>query len=111
MKPVIENDSLIVCLDDVLGHQGGPPLADFVEGETTPAALKARNTELEAEVASLRDQFEHYRLIVQETLDRRWGEDDVAPAATLPRPNETDSSVGYFDSYSYNGGAAGVFLD
>lgn len=102
LQPVLENDALIFSLDDVIE-------ADQIEGpaadkEASSATLLARNRELEAELEMVQSQFANYRLAVQETLDRRWG-DDVEPTPKTD-DDKKDSSDYYFESYAAHGESA-----
>lgn len=100
-KPVLENDALIVSLDEILD-------SDLVKADTTASQLDSSQGELlaqkqalEAELESVRTQFSNYRLAVQETLDRRWGDDtEQNPAKGAPKG---DRGNYYFESYAYNG--------
>jgi protein arginine N-methyltransferase 3 len=109
LKPVLEDDALIFSIDDL-------PEPEPVGSSSTsqPDDLARRNAELEAQFGALAKQFDSYRLAVQETLDRRWTEDDVgAPAvADLPREPPSgapksrggqDDSQYYWESYAYTG--------
>ncbi|KAF4977523.1 hypothetical protein FZEAL_5957 [Fusarium zealandicum] len=90
LQPVLENDALIFSLDDVLETISG----DGAEGPKDSDAV-ARNRELEEELEKVRGQFASYRLTVEQTLDRRWGDD------TEPAPAEKkDESAYYFESYA-----------
>lgn len=101
-KPVLENDALIVSLDEILD-------SELVKADTTAGQLDNSHEELlvqkqalEAELESVRTQFSNYRLAVQETLDRRWGDDsEQSPAKTTA--NGEDRGNYYFESYAYNG--------
>lgn len=90
LRPVLENDALIFSLDDVLGA--------VTNDQTKDGNLVARNKELEEELEKLRDQFANYRLTVQETLDKRWGDD----METTPTEKKDDSAY-YFESYAAHG--------
>ncbi|KAJ4860132.1 ribosomal protein l11 methyltransferase (PrmA) domain-containing protein [Trichoderma breve] len=99
-KPVLENDALIVSLDEILD-------SDLVKADTTASQLDSSQGELlaqkqalEAELESVRTQFSNYRLAVQETLDRRWGDDtEQSPAKGAAKG---DRGNYYFESYAYN---------
>jgi protein arginine N-methyltransferase 3 len=93
LRPVLENDALIFSLDEVLEA--------ITADQAKDGNLAARNKELEEELEKLRDQFANYRLTVQETLDKRWGDD----TETTPTEKKDDSAY-YFESYA----AHGIFL-
>lgn len=102
LKPVLENDALLFTLDEVLEAdqevtEGDPGLVNSSAKE-----LLARNKALEAELEALRDQYSNYRLAVEETLDRRWG-DDTAPGNSKNAAPKKDNSDYYFESYAYHG--------
>lgn len=99
-KPVLENDAFIISLDEILDSElvkGDGTAANQVEKE-----LLAQKQELEAELESVRSQFSNYRLAVQETLDRRWG-DDVEQTPSKAAADGEDRGNYYFESYAYNG--------
>ncbi|CAM1509247.1 Fc.00g029860.m01.CDS01 [Cosmosporella sp. VM-42] len=95
LQPVLENDALIFSLDDILEAEQ-PSLVDSKPKDTVGENSSARHRELEEELETVRTQFANYRLAVQETLDRRWG-DDAEPTSTTPKK---DSSESYFESYA-----------
>jgi hypothetical protein len=113
LKPVLDDDALILYLDDL-------PEPKQAEGETAPGqagvpegdvdSLLQKNSELQAELDLLTKQFSSYRLAVQQTLDQRWGnegEDDGAGGDDEKRAagqgTKTDHTDYYFESYSHNG--------
>ncbi|KAF5002285.1 hypothetical protein FGRMN_502 [Fusarium graminum] len=87
LRPVLENDALIFSLDDIL-----ETINDQTDGSKN---LEARNRDLEEELEKLRDQFANYRLTVQQTLDKKWGDD----SETAPTEKKDDSAY-YFESYA-----------
>lgn len=101
LKPVLDNDAVLFSLGDVL--EAADDVADATDEQTR--ALLARNRQLEAELEAIQSSFANYRLTVQQTLDRRWGDDnqDSTPAeascATVKEPN----SDYYFESYATHG--------
>lgn len=97
LKPVLENDALLFSLDEILNEGPGDPRHDSSEKRTS---VEARNKELEAELAAINERFASYRLAVEETLDKRWGDENEA--GTLSEKKK-DSSDYYFESYAYNG--------
>ena len=117
LLPVLENDAVLFTLDDIL--QESSEENPGVDEKTK--LLMAQNKELEEELEALKNQFQNYRLAVQETLDKRWGEDtDVgAPAGPSgsrsgetqntkgdeesPKPKEKRDHELYFESYAGNG--------
>ncbi|KAI6780304.1 Ribosomal protein arginine N-methyltransferase-like protein [Emericellopsis cladophorae] len=87
LKPVLENDALLFTLDEVL---------EADQETTADPATRARA--LEEELENLRDQFANYRLTVEQTLDKRWG-DDAEPTPLTSAPKKDDSEY-YFESYA-----------
>ncbi|UNI19728.1 Type I protein arginine methyltransferase [Purpureocillium takamizusanense] len=102
LKPVLDNDAVLFSLDDVLETVSAQASQD--DGEQA-AALRKRNAELEAELEVIQSSFASYRLTVQETLDRRWGDDQGVSTSPLTQTSNTqarDSSDYYFESYAFN---------
>lgn len=95
LKPTLENDALLFSLDEILESAAD----ENASGQEDAAALLARNRDLEDELEAMRNQFANYRLTVEETLDKRWG-DDAEPA---PKPALKDSSEYYWESYAAYG--------
>ncbi|APA15560.1 hypothetical protein SS1G_13519 [Sclerotinia sclerotiorum 1980 UF-70] len=99
LKPVLEDDAFLFCLDD---------LPDVVEqnnaagngNEVESGPLVTRVSELEEELRRIQSQFENYRNTVNETLDERWNK-SAGPSATKKEEKRDDDSH-YFTSYSYN---------
>ncbi|KAK2070901.1 hypothetical protein P8C59_005363 [Phyllachora maydis] len=117
LKPVLDDDGLILCLDDLPGPPEPPGIPlDQAAGHESPdvASLLQKNAELQAELELLSKQFSNYRLAVQQTLDQRWGDDvDADAEGTVPgvgpgradlagaRKAKDDSDY-YFESYAHN---------
>lgn len=113
LKPVLDDDALILCLDDLPEPAG--PAGEGKASEASPEDLIKRNSELQTELEALAKQFNNYRLAVQQTLDTRWGEDDAETSAKGPSaPSKAqessdaakpgnDYSESYFASYARNG--------
>lgn len=121
LKPVLDNDALIFCLDSLpTTSQPGRDTtvqAMSTESDRTGKAgsseslatdVQRKNEVLQSELETLTKQFENYRLAVQKTLDQRWGTNE--PEADAKSPSSKDGAAGpkgssdyYFESYSYNG--------
>jgi protein arginine N-methyltransferase 3 len=103
LLPVIKDDALIILLDDVLedGHLPSPT------SEPTALALMERKNQLENDLARVTEQFANYRLAVEETLDRRWGDDALTtlPNKEADRPSSPAEDFQYWESYAGNGEA------
>lgn len=98
LKPVLENDALLFTLDEVLeADEAGAEDA----GDASTKDLLSRNKALEEELETLRNQYENYRLTVEQTLDKRWAED--TPKAGSSKAEKEDESAYYFESYAYHG--------
>ncbi|KAG6001079.1 hypothetical protein E4U21_004698 [Claviceps maximensis] len=100
LSPVIENDAVIFSLDEVLDSlsEDQDIAADAIQ--TPIDDLLSRNKTLESELHSMREKFANYRLAVEQTLDRRWGVDDIPASPLVSRPK--DASNSYFESYAAN---------
>ncbi|EEY15373.1 S-adenosylmethionine-dependent methyltransferase superfamily domain-containing protein [Verticillium alfalfae VaMs.102] len=98
LKPVVEDDALIMSLDELHVDDHVEPLSkegSVLAGEVpSTQSLLASKSELERELAAVKAQFANYRTAVEQTLDHRWGDDtDPGPAAP-PR----DQSQYYWES-------------
>ena len=99
LKPVLENDAVLFSLDDILEENENNTIAETVSGDSCDSLL-AQKRRLEAELAAVKDQFANYRLAVEKTLDKRWGDDqEPSPSSCIKK----DSSNYYFESYAMNG--------
>lgn len=131
LKPVLEDDALIFCLDELpappppQGPGAGAVGEEGKEAEGKPQVdeLLRKNARLQAELEQLAKQFANYRLAVEQTLDKRWGVDEesdkggsssaqaaAAGAAGVSAPEDgkvgekgKDDSAYYFESYAHNG--------
>lgn len=120
LKPVLDDDALILCLDDL--PEPSAPAGEAKQAELSGDALLQRNAELQNELEALAKQFNSYRLAVQQTLDTRWaeGDADAGAGATPDGPSGSAKAVGeasssgaaksdndysesYFASYARNG--------
>lgn len=104
LKPVIDDDALIMALTELD--------LDSESAEVAPQAPKsnsAREAELEEELEKVKAQFANYRLAVEQTLDQRWGDDNVSGPSRVERPSEEDKAARkdesqyYWESYAGNG--------
>ena len=101
LKPVIDDDALILLLDDLI-LDGPAEAPDVVTASRSDdhKSLAEVNSTLAHELETLKSQFSSYRLAVEETLDKRWGE-DVSTSGPSQRPK--DPSQYYWESYAANG--------
>jgi protein arginine N-methyltransferase 3 len=102
-----------MCLDDL--PESSTSVAESKQPEVSAEDMIKRNSELQTELEALAKQFNNYRLAVQQTLDTRWGEDDIETPnkaqAGSSKAQETkesgkdgnDYSESYFASYARNG--------
>lgn len=65
--------------------------------------LVALNTRLAEELAAVNSQFANYRLAVEQTLDRRWGDDKQDAPTKSGEASTKDESQYYWESYAANG--------
>ncbi|KAF6835865.1 methyltransferase domain-containing protein [Colletotrichum musicola] len=103
LKPVIDDDALIMALTELD--------LDSESAEAAPQASKsssAREAELEEELEKVKAQFANYRLAVEQTLDQRWGDDNVAGPPHVEKASEEDKAARkdesqyYWESYAGN---------
>ncbi|RDA86471.1 hypothetical protein CP532_3582 [Ophiocordyceps camponoti-leonardi (nom. inval.)] len=100
LKPVLDDDAVLFSMDDVLDTS--IHASEFRNSEIN--ILIDRNQQLEEELKSVQERFANYCITVEETLNKRWGDDDElppAPSGTLSmsstKPPDLDN---YFESYS-----------
>lgn len=105
LKPVIEDDALIMSLTELdLDDDESPGGA-----QQAAQSASSRETQLEEELERLKAQFANYRTAVEQTLDQRWGDDAaLAPKSEKPRDEDDkgvrkDESQYYWESYAANG--------
>ncbi|KAG6111542.1 hypothetical protein E4U13_004792 [Claviceps humidiphila] len=101
LSPVLENDAVLFSLDEILGVMSQDEETPVNKANAPIGELLDRNKTLEAELHTVRERFADYRLAVEQTLDRRWGVDDVLHSPLISRPK--DASDAYFESYAANG--------
>ncbi|GAB1313120.1 Ribosomal protein arginine N-methyltransferase rmt3 [Madurella fahalii] len=119
LKPVLEDDALIFCLDELpkpgksggAGDKGKSVQNGKAEEGPLVDELLQKNAQLQAELEQLAKQFNNYRLAVQQTLDKRWGTDEEnendessakAAGAAASTGEKKDDSTYYFESYAHN---------
>jgi protein arginine N-methyltransferase 3 len=114
MMPALEDDALLYSLDDIFEDQLPVTTDDKPAQDSSDSATRIQ--QLEQELSRLRGQFDEYKEMVRNSLDRKIvdegkGEDNVAgcsrqdleaPSAGKFHRAEED----YFSSYSYNGRTA-----
>ncbi|KAK3304498.1 S-adenosyl-L-methionine-dependent methyltransferase [Chaetomium strumarium] len=127
--PVLEDDALIFCLDELpepepesgleKGRDALTPAQAQTQAQTQAGngegplvdELLQKNAQLQAELEQLAKQFTNYRLAVEQTLDKRWGVDEGSEkGASSSQKNQEekkeekkkDDSAYYFESYASN---------
>lgn len=106
LMPVLPDDALIMCLDDL---PSSSDVADSKgkagEGASTTGAT-GDAASLQAQLDELNKQFANYRLAVEQTLDKRWHADDDDSSSRSSRSSKKekkDESAYYWESYAHNG--------
>lgn len=107
LKPVLEDDALIFTLDD-LDLDGPAPssvaAAPSAVDESSEQSLAQANRKLQDELAAITSQFADYRLLVEDTLEKRWGDDSPRPNSSVSQSSRPrDASQYYWESYATNG--------
>jgi type I protein arginine methyltransferase len=109
LRPVLPDDALIMCLDDL------PSCSDAAEGQgqgkapedaVAPGDAAGKNAALQAQLDELNKQFANYRLAVEQTLDKRWHADDddsSSRSSAGSRTEKKDESAYYWESYAHHG--------
>lgn len=104
MKPVIDDDALIMALTELNLDDESPENTQQVTSSSS-----SRETQLEEELEKLKSQFASYRSAVEQTLDQRWG-DDAAVTTQSEKSRDVDDkgarkdeSQYYWESYAANG--------
>ncbi|CAN8103278.1 unnamed protein product [Discula destructiva] len=99
MLPVLPEDALIMCLDDMPSSSDAKASAPGSSDETT-----SKEAALQAQLEDVTRQFANYRLAVEQTLDKRWlAEDDDDGSSTSSKaaePKEKEDSSQYFEGYA-----------
>ncbi|KAI1382756.1 S-adenosyl-L-methionine-dependent methyltransferase [Hypoxylon trugodes] len=108
LKPVLDDDAVILGLFDLPELKPVAPTQDGSNGDLVDDLLK-RNNELQEELARVKTQFDSYRVAVQQTLDERWGDVDQAEAESAAAKSagkekggekKEDESKYYWESYA-----------
>jgi protein arginine N-methyltransferase 3 len=107
LKPVLEDDALIINLDDlpdISTQEGNPGFEKKTDVTSSSGELVSRISELEEELRRMQSQFDNYRETVKQTLDDRWNDKSTSgPSAGRKKEEKRDDDSHYFSSYSYNG--------
>jgi protein arginine N-methyltransferase 3 len=110
LQPVIEDDALLFSLDELDNLELESHSTSKAPSANVPARIAdgdsvSRIKELEEQLATVKTQFTEYRTFVQQTIDKRWQENDTSlpDLQTSQKEAASEGEAGYFDSYSYNG--------
>jgi protein arginine N-methyltransferase 3 len=106
LKPVLEDDALLISLDDLDELPGSQANVHETAGEPVKGELVSRISELEEELRRMQSQFDDYRETVKQTLDDRWNDTSTSgPSESkgVKKEEKRDDDSHYFNSYSYNG--------
>lgn len=94
LKPVLDDDALVILLDEIdVDSAAAPPVAQ----SASPGSIAELNAKLAAELESVNSQFANYRLAVEKTLEKRWGEDSQQVDGKPKDPSQY-----YWESYATN---------
>ncbi|KAJ0163419.1 Ribosomal protein arginine N-methyltransferase rmt3 [Colletotrichum tanaceti] len=103
MKPVIDDDALIMALTELDLDDESPE-----SNQQATVSSSSREAQLEEELEKLKSQFASYRSAVEQTLDQRWG-DDAAVTTQSEKSRDVDDtgarkdeSQYYWESYAAN---------
>ncbi|KAF2840038.1 HNRNP arginine N-methyltransferase [Patellaria atrata CBS 101060] len=108
LQPVLENDALLFCLDELTDLDFGASSAINSSVDLKPAPSgendsSARIKELEEQLQQLQTQFSVYRSTVEKTLDERWNGPQSSDSKSTPKGDTSAlDEKGYFEAYSYN---------
>lgn len=110
LMPVLADDALIMCLDDLppssaVANGKGKAVEDASTTETAGDAA-SKNASLQVQLDELNKQFANYRLAVEQTLDKRWHADDddsSSRSSAESKKEKKDESQYYWESYAHNG--------
>lgn len=109
LMPVLPDDALIMCLDDLPSLDAAQDKGKTVEHANTAEAggnAADQNAALQAQLDEMTRQFENYRLAVEQTLDKRWHAEDDDSSSTSsaePKKPKEDSSNYYWEGYANHG--------
>lgn len=109
LMPVLPDDALIMCLDDLPSSSdaadGKGKAAEGASTEETAGDAASKNASLQAQLDELNKQFANYRLAVEQTLDKRWhaDDDDSSSRSSASSKEKKDESAYYWESYAHNG--------
>lgn len=104
MMPVLPEDALIMCLDDLPPSDGADGKGKAVESGPAPEA--GETAALQAQLDEITRQFANYRLAVEQTLDKRWhaeDDDSSSTSSAAPKREKEDSSQSYWEGYANHG--------
>lgn len=110
LMPVLTDDALIMCLDDLPSSDADANgKGEAVEDAGTAGAgddAASKTAALQAQLEEMTRQFANYRLAVEQTLDKRWHAEDDDSSSTSsapPKKEKEDSSKYYWEGYANHG--------
>lgn len=107
MMPVLPDDALIMCLDDLPSSNTDANGKDVEDAGAAGAGDDAasKTAALQAQLEEMTRQFANYRLAVEQTLDKRWlaEDDDSSSTSSAPPKEKEDSSKHYWEGYANHG--------
>lgn len=105
MLPVLPEDALIMCLDDLPSSGAEQDKGKAAETAATDAST-SKEAALQAQLEDVTRQFANYRLAVEQTLDKRWHAEDDDSSSTSSKSEKgekEDSSQSYWEGYANHG--------
>lgn len=108
LMPVLPDDALIMCLDDLPSSgtaEAKGKAVDQTQAMESGDSLASKNAELQAQLEDMTRQFANYRLAVEQTLDKRWHaeDDDSSSTSSAPVKQKEDNSNYYWEGYANHG--------
>jgi protein arginine N-methyltransferase 3 len=104
LQPVLEDDALLFCLDELVEPETQTTQSQERQPEPGIVDSNSKIQELEQRLAQIQSEHAEYRKRVEEILEKRWEENEPASQKTVEDAKAgLDKDKDYFDSYSYSG--------
>lgn len=111
MLPVLPEDALIMCLDDLPSSDASAQATNdkgkAAAESVAPDEFPSKEAALKAQLEEVTRQFANYRLAVEQTLDKRWHAEDDDSSSTSSKSDKggekEDSSQSYWEGYANHG--------
>lgn len=106
MLPVLPEDALIMCLDDLPSSDATQDKGKASESTAATDAATSKEATLQEQLEDVTRQFANYRLAVEQTLDKRWHAEDDDSSSTSSEADKVekeDSSQSYWEGYANHG--------